>query len=195
MAFRKGLEVKITMCIPQIADKVKSIDEYKNNLEIVKKDIIKIIKKYKDKIKKFDLSINTRDNIEYNEVYLTATGSSIESGDEGLVGRGNRINQIISPNKPMSMEGSYGKNPVYHIGKVYYFFAFKLAQKIYKKFRIKNEIYLASQSGRDLLDPWLIVIVVPEYFCEFKQLNNFVEKELKNISKITEMIINNKNLS
>jgi len=195
MAFYKDLEVKMTICVPQIADKVKSINDYKNNLETIRKDIIKITNKYKDKIKQFDLSINTRDNFETNEIYLTATGSSIESGDEGLAGRGNRVNQVISSNKPMSIEGSYGKNPVYHIGKVYYFFAFKLAQKIYKRFGIKNEIYLASQSGRDLLDPWLIVIIVPEYFCEFKQLNNFVEEELKNIPKITEMIINNKNLS
>jgi S-adenosylmethionine synthetase len=194
MAFRKDLEVKMTICIPQIADKVKSIDDYKNNLETVRKDIIKIANKYKDKIKQFDLSINTRDNFETNELYLTATGSSIESGDEGLSGRGNRVNQVISPNKPMSIEGSYGKNPVYHVGKVYYLFAFELAQEIYKKFGIKNEIYLASQSGRDLLDPWIIVVVVPSSFYNLKQLNNFVSKELKKIPKITTKIINNKKL-
>ena len=65
------------------------------------------------------VSLNTRDNFDTNELYLTVIGSSIESGDEGLVGRGNRINGLISSGRPMSMEGACGKNPVYHVGKLY----------------------------------------------------------------------------
>ena len=44
--------------------------------------------------------------------YLTAIGSSIKNGDEGLVGRGNRIQGLISPTRLMSIEGTAGKNPI-----------------------------------------------------------------------------------
>jgi len=192
MAFREGFNVKMTICIPQIADRVKSIEEYKQNIEIADRDIKNIICKYKKKVKNFELNINTRDKFDCSEVYLTAIGSSIESGDEGLVGRGNRINQLISINKPMSMEGACGKNPVYHIGKVYYLFALKLANKIYKKFGIKNEVYLASQSGRDLLDPWISVVAVPHNFSKVAEVNKFLLKEFKTIPKMTELIIKGK---
>ena len=65
------------------------------------------------------MSINTRDDAARQELYLTAIGSSIESGDEGVVGRGNRANGLISMLRPMSVEGVSGKNPVYHVGKLY----------------------------------------------------------------------------
>ena len=59
--------------------------------------------------------LNVRDLPERDELYLTYTGSSIESGDEGVVGRGNRVNGMITPLRPMSVEGASGKNPVYHV--------------------------------------------------------------------------------
>ncbi|MGH3697103.1 MAG: methionine adenosyltransferase [Pseudonocardiaceae bacterium] len=63
--------------------------------------------------------LNTRDILGQDEIYLTYTGSSIESGDEGLVGCGNRVNGLITPLSPMNLEGANGKNPVYHVGKLY----------------------------------------------------------------------------
>ncbi len=132
LAFFDGIHVRITMCLPQIANYVKDQSEYKNNLAIARKYIIAIIKKHR--FSKISLSINTRDNFELNELYLTAIGSSVESGDEGLVGRGNRVNGLITPMRPMSMEGACGKNPVYHIGKLYYLAANKIAKKIYDKY-------------------------------------------------------------
>jgi S-adenosylmethionine synthetase len=192
MAFRRNFDVKMTICIPQIADKVKNIEGYKINIKKVEKDIKRIVMGIEKRINNFELNINTRDKLGSCEIYLTATGSSIESGDEGLVGRGNRVNRVISINKPMSIEGACGKNPVYHIGKIYYTFAFKLAKKIYKSFKIKNEVYLVSQSGRNLLDPWIITVVVPHNFYNIEKLNNFLKKELKTIPNITKRIISGK---
>lgn len=109
MGFRLGNEYKITLCIPQIADEVKSIEGYKRNLNVAKKEIRNLFESLS--ITNYELSINTRDNYESSELYLTAIGSSIESGDEGLVGRGNRIQGLISLFRPMSMEGAAGKTP------------------------------------------------------------------------------------
>jgi S-adenosylmethionine synthetase len=37
-------------------------------------------------------------------VYLTVTGTSAEAGDDGEAGRGNRVNGLITPYRPMTME-------------------------------------------------------------------------------------------
>lgn len=192
LGYRYRNDFKITMCIPQIASFVSDISDYKNNLTIIRENILQIVDKKNILLDKFELAINTRDNYELCELYLTATGSSIESGDEGLVGRGNRINGLITPLRPMSMEGAAGKNPVYHIGKVYYAFAQEISEKIYKKFNISNEVFLGSQSGRDLFDPWISVINVPVGFKRQKELAVFFKIKIKNISKITNNIVNNK---
>lgn len=188
MGYRNKENFYLTMCIPQIANRVKTVQNYKENLEFARNKIMEISKGLN--ILNLELNINTRDNYETSELYLTAIGSSIESGDEGLVGRGNRINGVISPFKPMSMEGACGKNPVYHIGKIYYLAAHIISQKIFENFNIKNEVFLVSQSGRDLLDPWKIVVNVPKDFSRDKELESLVVKEIKNIPQITNAILN-----
>lgn len=187
MGFRNGNEHKITMCIPQIGREVLSLEVYKKNILLARRVINKIAKKRG--IEKFELNINTRDSYEKGELYLTAIGSSIESGDEGLVGRGNRIQGFIAPTRLMSMEGAAGKNPVYHIGKIYYIAAQKISEKIFKKFKIKNEVVLISQSGRDLLDPWVVFVHIPNKFKNTDLLKIFIEQEIGNIPKLTNKII------
>ena len=190
MGIRFGNVFDITLCVPQISRFVKDIDEYKENINLILKTINKIA--HNSDIKNINVHINTRDNYEKSELYLTAIGSSIESGDEGLVGRGNRINGIISPMRRMSMEGACGKNPVYHVGKVYYVASFEISRKIFEKFGISNEVALISQSGRDLLDPWMTFVTVPEGFENKKEIENFVKRELQNIPHITNLLLRQK---
>ncbi|MDP3725726.1 MAG: methionine adenosyltransferase, partial [bacterium] len=190
MAFRNGDTFDITLCIPQISAFVLDVGQYKNNLAYSRIIIENIAKKLG--IGALNININTRDNFENSELYLTVIGSSIESGDEGLVGRGNRINGLITPMRPMSMEGAAGKNPVYHIGKIYYVTAQKISEKIYARFNVSNEIMIASQSGRELLDPWVMVVRIPESFVKTKDLELLIKHEIKNIPHITEALIQRK---
>lgn len=190
MGIRDYKHFGITMCIPQIADHVKSVEEYKFNMDRARYKIFEIAKELD--IDDLELNFNTRDNFTTMELYLTAIGSSIESGDEGLVGRGNRVNGIISPTRPMSMEGACGKNPVYHIGKVYYVTANEISKKIYDKFEIPNEVALISQSGRDLLDPWAIFITLPKNFANTEGITKLVEDEVRSIPEITKLLLKQK---
>lgn len=160
LAHRIKTRFLITMCIPQIANYVPDIEAYKRNLEIARGIVLDTLVQHGKSNGDSELSINTRDNFDVNELYLTATGSSIESGDEGLVGRGNRIHRLITPLRPMSMEGASGKNPVYHIGKLYYITAQKISDEIFSILGLRNEVYLSSQSGHDLLEPWIAVVQV-----------------------------------
>jgi len=187
LAFNNGEEYDVRMCIPQVANYVKNIEDYKSNINKTKEYILSIASEYG--IKNISLSINTRDNFDLNELYLTAIGSSIESGDEGLVGRGNRINGLITPMRPMSMEGASGKNPVYHIGKVYYILANNIAKRIFEKYDVYNETYVASQSGRDLLDPWIVSVFLPEGFADNAGVEEVIKDEISKIAEITKLVI------
>lgn len=190
MAMRNNEIHKLTLCIPQISKYVNNINEYKANIESARSYISKFAEKYN--IIDLEININTRDDFEKVELYLTATGSSIESGDEGVVGRGNRINKIISPTNPISMEGSAGKNPVYHIGKLYYISSMAISREIYQKFGIKNEVFMVSQSGRDLLDPWVVNINLESNLEDEDEMKNFVQEKILEITQITEDLLNQK---
>lgn len=185
-------KIEVTLCVPQISRYVSDLDEYIVNIGLVKDYLARHSIKHLGK--KINFNLNTRDDYEKQELYLTATGSSIESGDEGLVGRGNRVNQLITINSPMSMEGASGKNPVYHIGKLYYIAAHQIAKKIYDEFdELKNEVYLVSNSGRALISPWKTVIKVSEDSgADVSKLKTFVTKCLDEIPLITHDLVSSK---
>lgn len=193
MGTRTKDQANITLCIPQIANHVISVDQYRNNLMFAVNEIKKIILNNGFNGNNINININTRDDYAVSELYLTATGSSIESGDEGLVGRGNRINGLITPNRPMSIEGACGKNPVYHIGKLYNIAAQEIAKKIYERYHLYNEVYLISQSGRLLIDPWLCTVFLANID---EKLNNeiklLIREYLPTISQITNKLIQQK---
>lgn len=191
MASRIIDKIGITICVPQIANYVPNIRAYRRNLNEIKLDINNIIEKYFDS-KKASLYINTRDNFETCELYLTATGSSIESGDEGLVGRGNRVNGLITPCRPMSIEGACGKNPVYHVGKLYNIAAHQIAEKINKKTNQYTEVFVISQSGHLLTDPWRTIVFLEDDKVNYKDIKTIVVDELKNIPKFKELLLKGK---
>jgi S-adenosylmethionine synthetase len=76
------------------------------------------------------VAVNAGDDVESGELYLTVTGTSAESGDDGEVGRGNRANGLITPFRPMTLEAAAGKNPVTHVGKLYNLAAARLARAL-----------------------------------------------------------------
>jgi len=77
-----------------------------------------------------DAVVNLADSPAAGSVYLTVTGTSAEAGDDGQVGRGNRINGLITPCRPMSLEAAAGKNPVSHVGKIYNVVAHQIAEAL-----------------------------------------------------------------
>jgi S-adenosylmethionine synthetase len=157
MAVRVGRSVILTMCVPQIAGHVPDAESYRRNLSEVHAEVLAEAQNVLPDCR-VALSVNTKDNFDIPELYLTAIGSSIESGDEGLVGRGNRSNGIISMVRPYSMEGAAGKNPVYHVGKLYNVAAQAIAAELVRRFGGRHEVWMVSQEGRALHDPWQIVV-------------------------------------
>jgi len=95
-------------------------------------------------------------------IYLTVTGLSAEHGDDGQVGRGNRVSGLITPCRTMSLEAAAGKNPVAHVGKLYNVLAFEMAKAICSQIEQVEEasVQLLSTIGKPLAEPQLISIQV-----------------------------------
>jgi len=98
-------------------------------------------------------------------LYLTVTGLSAEQGDDGQVGRGNRVNGLITPGRTMSLEAAAGKNSVVHVGKLYNLLAHRIAHGIADRCAGLSEVsvQLLSTIGRPVDAPRLIAI---ELACE-----------------------------
>lgn len=152
MAYREGREVDITACIPQIARHVPDYDTYLANLGAVGSHIQNFLE---DRLPGHSvrLSLNTKDKEDTKNVYLTVSGASL-SGDIGAVGRGNRTNGLITARKPMSMEGTNGKNPRYYAGFIYAEATRRIAKSVLDETGEPNIVEIVSQNGGPLLDPW-----------------------------------------
>lgn len=74
--------------------------------------------------------VNAADDERAGDVYVTVTGTSAEAGDDGEVGRGNRVGGLITPYRPMTLEAAAGKNPTSHVGKLYQVIASRVAANV-----------------------------------------------------------------
>ncbi|MFC1486118.1 methionine adenosyltransferase [Thermoproteota archaeon] len=82
-------------------------------------------------------------------VYLSVLGTSADGADSGQVGRGNKVNGVISLNRPIGTEAAAGKNPVSHVGKIYNALTHQIARKICSEVPEVAEtcVWLLSQIG------------------------------------------------
>lgn len=191
MACRTHEKIGITVCVPFLATHTPSKEFYFERLGGLKK-LIKALVLGSFPYYDVTVDLNTRDSPARSDYYLTLTGSALESGDEGVVGRGNRYNGVIPFTRHMSMEASCGKNPVYHVGKVYTALAIEISQEIYEKLGLETYVLLTSQMGRSLSDPWSVCIEVckPKIGThQRKGIERIVENALSRIPSTTEKII------
>lgn len=95
-------------------------------------------------------------------IYLTVSGLSAEMGDDGQVGRGNRVSGLITPGRPMSLEAAAGKNPVAHVGKIYNVLAQRLAGEIVSAMPQVEEanVKLVSMIGRPIDQPQAVMVEI-----------------------------------
>jgi len=112
----------------------------------------------KKKFKLADVTINCADTDAIidtgnamSKVFNTLTGTSLEQGDAGMTGRGNRFSGLITPLRYTTLEAYYGKNDVTHIGRIYQKMAQEKAQKLGKSVLLVNKI------GADIKKPVIII--------------------------------------
>ena len=158
MALRHGNGITLTVAAAMIASEIKNMKEYAENKDAVRGDIKKFCDGQVDI--PVDIHINHCDNLARELVYITVTGTSAEMGDAGAVGRGNRVNGLITPCRPMSLEAAAGKNPLRHVGKLYNVMATLASERIVREVPSISEVHikLLSQIGRPINDPLIAEI-------------------------------------
>ena len=136
------------------------------------------------------IEINTADNYQTESIYLTVSGTSAEAGDDGEVGRGNRINGLITPYRPMSLEAVAGKNPISHIGKIYNHFAFDLSKTIVEScFADEAQVYIVSQIGKPITQPQFLHIKLQNQSANNSQIEKLATEKLAETPRLWEKLI------
>jgi S-adenosylmethionine synthetase len=175
MGLRRGSKIVLTIASAMISSLILDPGEYMSVKEQVKEEVLDLATRITPN-HVVEVYVNIADIREKNIFYLTVTGTSAEHGDDGATGRGNRVNGLITPFRPMSLEATAGKNPVSHVGKIYNAVAKDIAETIYMKLSNKGvrEVYvsLLSQIGKPINKPQIAHIKIK------------MEKEMKLTSDI-----------
>lgn len=193
MGVRKGKEIDITVAMPLLSRYIHSEDEYFIHKESIIKEMDNFLSKFiDDKIRDINIHYNTLDvrGRGLGGIYLSLLGTSAEDADSGQVGRGNRVNGLISMNRPMGTEAAAGKNPVSHVGKIYNILAHKMAREIYEAMDGIKEVYvlLLSRIGTPINMPQMAVAQIllergRGIDVVKKIANDTIEKGLENIDR------------
>ena len=179
VGIRKGRNITVQVNLPFIAKFIPNHETYLKRVEECRRYFEGYIS---DNFKTgVELVVNPE---KYSgRPYLTVTGTVADTGDIGVVGRGNRINGLITPFRPMSIEASAGKNPLDHTGKLYNLLAMDISNDLHKRLGLNNTVTLATSKEKPVEDPDCISIEVEGW-------NNSTEKKEK-IKKIVDQHLSN----
>ncbi|APW99098.1 S-adenosylmethionine synthetase [Halobiforma lacisalsi AJ5] len=194
MGKREGDKIDVTVAAAMIDEYIADLDEYDRAVESVREFVAEVAAEHTNR--EVDVHVNTADDYDEGSIYLTVTGTSAEQGDDGSVGRGNRANGLITPNRSMSMEATSGKNPVNHIGKIYNLLSTEIAESVVTEVDgIRDlRVRLLSQIGRPIDQPHVAdVHVVTEDGVTIDdvdaEIEAIVDRELGDVTEITRRVI------
>ena len=194
MGMRDRDTITLTVACAVVDKYCADIGQYSEYMALLKKEIGRVAQKQTKR--KVAVHVNTGDDIKNGSVYLTVTGTSAEMGDDGSVGRGNRCNGLITPNRPMSMEATSGKNPINHIGKIYNLLSTQMANDCVREVEGIDEMYvrLLSQIGQPIDRPLVASVqVLPKPGVRMQaikgDIEGIVDCWLENVTDITEKVI------
>ncbi len=154
MGYRQGDRIHLTVAAALVDSEIANPKEYAAVCEVIHDKLADQATKLTRR--EVEIDVNTADDPELGRFYLTVTGCSMEAGDDGSVGRGNRANGLITPCRPMSLEASAGKNPVNHVGKIYNLLGNLIANDIVKETggNVKEvHVRILSQIGKPVDQP------------------------------------------
>ncbi len=192
MGMRKNDSITLTVACAMIGKHVDDQNHYFQIKEELRGKIFDLATEYTDR--EVEVFVNTGDDAKTGSVYLTVTGTSAEMGDDGSVGRGNRCNGLITPNRPMSMEATSGKNPINHVGKLYNLLSNQIAKDIAENVSGIEDVYIRilSQIGKPIDQPLIASAqVIPQDGANMKVIKSeseaIIDRWLADITKITDM--------
>jgi S-adenosylmethionine synthetase len=148
--------VDLTIACAVISGHVQDVHQYAR----VKTHLQELAKYEARHVSKLDVSVvvNEADDPDKEDLYLTVTSTSAESGDDGEVGRDNRASGLLTPYRPMTMEAAAGKNPVTQVGKLYSLLGNRIASTLVTELSTVTaaDCVLVSGIGQPVSDPRLV---------------------------------------
>jgi S-adenosylmethionine synthetase len=191
MALRRDKGLDLTVAMPLLCRDITSEDDYFDCKEILSREMAGFVLQFEG-FEDISIHYNALDERGkgMDGVYLSLTGTSAEDADSGQVGRGNRVNGIISVNRPLGTEAAAGKNPVSHVGKIYNLLSHRIAETLYNEIPGMYEVYvyLVSRIGTPIDRPQMAAVqIAPKLGLEIKDVAPLVEviieRELSGIDK------------
>jgi S-adenosylmethionine synthetase len=156
MGFRNGANLNLTVAMAFVDRFVDSEKDYMRKKADIQADVQEWANA-KGAFEKVVVNVNTLD-VEgrgVDGVFLTVLGTCADGADSGQVGRGNKVNGVISLNRPIGTEAAAGKNPVSHVGKIYNALSHQIARSICDEVPEVAEtcVWLLSQIGKPIDQP------------------------------------------
>lgn len=166
MGLRSGKDLDLTVAMPLLSRFIWNEDSYFTRKEVLQREMDRFAGRIGG-FRKVRVHFNGLDKRGrgLQGVYLSLLGTSAEDADSGQVGRGNRVNGLISLNRPMGTEAAAGKNPVSHVGKIYNVLAHRLARMVVERVGGLREaqVLLLSMIGTPINEPQVAAVqLLPE---------------------------------
>ncbi len=162
MAIRTADRLQLTVAMPLLETMIADEDTYFDRKTGIEAALARFVDAQRGRLSEVRVALNTLDQRGRGlaGVYLSLLGTSAEDADSGEIGRGNRVNGLISLNRPASAEAAPGKNPVSHVGKIYNVLAHRLAERIYRAVPGVAEVWvwLCSRIGQPINSPALAAV-------------------------------------
>jgi len=192
MGLRRGGHFHLTIACALVSRFVSSLSEYldaKKTIAAMARQIVR-----RNGAPDVAVDVNAADTPDTGSIYLTVTGTSAEAGDDGEAGRGNRINGLITPFRPMTMESVAGKNPVTHVGKLYNIVASLVAQRLVDEVAGVGEAqcFIVSQIGSPLDQPQAVEVSVRAPSAPARalaEIAEIVDDELSRLGSIADELL------
>ncbi len=118
LAVRAGHHWTVTVCVPAMSGHLRSSAQFDDAVTAAASELTALLDQRLPG--RVTVVCNTRGSRTgpISGQYFTISGSAIDYGEDGLVGRGNARTGVISGAHLTGNEATFGKNPAYHVGKV-----------------------------------------------------------------------------
>ncbi|MCD6325042.1 methionine adenosyltransferase, partial [Candidatus Bathyarchaeota archaeon] len=180
MGLRRDDELELIISMAFVDRFVKDERDYFEKKAMILEEIRKFVEGNSG-FEKIQIQLNTLDapGRGLDGIYLTVLGTSADGADSGQVGRGNRVNGLISLNRPQCSEAAAGKNPVSHVGKIYNLLTHEIAKDIYANIPGVREVYvwMLSKIGRPIDQPIVAAVqIIPDSSESFDKIRKEAER-------------------
>jgi S-adenosylmethionine synthetase len=164
MGARETRSLRLTVAMPILDRVLRGENDYFERIEEIREALLAHLRPRLVELDELAIALNPLDRRGEGlaGLYASVLGVSAEGADSGEVGRGNRVNGLISFCRPGGSEAVAGKNPVGHIGKIYSVLADRLAGRLVSGVPGLQEVtlWLAGDIGRPIDQPWVTFALV-----------------------------------